>query len=242
MGSVVADNLAALSSKIYTFQAVNGLRIMFHGIVGSQMSATLYDTSGNLVFNSNNWADSGFYTLTQNDVYNLVISNNSTNSNSDTFQILPATLSPPLVYNVTNNDSLSSAGESSVYRFTVKNPGDIIYVQSLSSTAQPYSTYTLYGGNNQFLASSYQGQDIEVVAPEAGEYLLYIQGRPSTNSDNNQFKVFDNQTVIGDVITPGITDPPGAADGSLGLVPVELQVKDNQGGIGTQDYNIRILA
>ncbi|MBX9253632.1 tandem-95 repeat protein [Desmonostoc muscorum CCALA 125] len=243
LGSPVSGSLTGLEDKVYTFQAVNGLRAMFNGMTGDNVAATLYNSSGTQIFNSSNfrWFDNGLYTLTQNDYYYLVISNEQAANRNYSFQLLDSVSSPELLENIPQQGSLASGQQGYIYRFNA-NAGERIFVDNLSTNA-PDGNYRwkIYSPNNSVLDDDFQGYDLEVASiSQTGEYLLYIQGGPGTAAINYNFRVSTQKPNATDVITPGIGLSSSTDDGSLGLFPVKLAVKDNKGGSAIQEYKIRL--
>ncbi|BAZ48519.1 YD repeat protein [Nostoc sp. NIES-4103] len=242
LGSPVSGSLTGLEDKVYTFQATKGMRVMFNGMTGDNVAATLYNSSGTQIFNTSNfrWFDNGFATLTENDYYYLVIGNEQTANRNYSFQLLNSSFSPELTYNVATQGSLTNGQQGFIYRFSA-DALERIFVDNLSTNASDGNyRWKIYTPNNSLLKDDFQGNDLEVIASQTGEYLLYIQGGPGTSAINYNFRVFVEQPYTGDIITPGTGFTSSTDDGSLGLLPVKLAVKDNKGATAIQEYKIRL--
>jgi hypothetical protein len=58
IGGVVSSVTNGTEAKVYTFDGVEGLRVAFNGMVGTNVSATLYSPTGEAVFTRGNFHSS----------------------------------------------------------------------------------------------------------------------------------------------------------------------------------------
>ena len=75
IGGIVSGTLEGKQAKVYSFEGVPGLKVMFNGISGYNSQATLYKPNGDVVFGVSNFNsyDSGLVSLAENGLYHLVV-------------------------------------------------------------------------------------------------------------------------------------------------------------------------
>ncbi|MEH1791306.1 putative Ig domain-containing protein, partial [Nostoc sp.] len=252
MDSPVTGILNHAESKVYTFQGVNGLKILLNGMAGAT-NYTLYDSSGRQVFTQYNpggyywqppvWADSSLYTLTQNDLYHLVVSNISgADNNPYSFEVLETANVQSVNYGIPIADSLTDGRLDSIYKIKA-NLGDNLFFDSITTNA-PNGNYRwkLYDPGNQLLFNNDLRTDASVTISETGDYYLEVEGGPDTNQINYQFRVFSYTPTANTIITPGAGGTSSSDPNALGVFSVQLGVKDGKGGTDVQNYKIRVGA
>ena len=111
LGGVVSDNFNGTENKIYTFEGVEGLPLMFNGMVGNNVGATLYGPSGNEIFSKPNFrtTDSELFTLVEKGPHYLVLNGETASARDYSFQMLEFSTTREMVFNVENSGSLSRA-------------------------------------------------------------------------------------------------------------------------------------
>jgi hypothetical protein len=246
VGNTTTGTLENGETKVYSFESIPGLTVMFNGMVGHGVNANLYDSGGNRIFNHNNftWGDNGFHTLTQGGMHHLVISGDLGASRDYSFQLLDATTAPEIDYNVPLRDSLANGQESQVYRFQAE-AGQTLFFDNLSYSDGHQSgrvQWSVSGPGNQVLANNHVIRtDFDLRIPTTGEYKLHVRGSDVTTPLDYQFRVFayDEPQTIGQIV-PGSGEDSANADGSLGEFAVSLEVTDNRGAAAHQDYTIRL--
>ncbi|MEH1784617.1 MAG: putative Ig domain-containing protein [Nostoc sp.] len=252
MDSPVTGILNHAESKVYTFQGVNGLKILLNGMAGAT-NYTLYDSSGRQVFTQNDsggyywlppvWADTSLYTLTQNDLYHLVVSNISgADNNPYSFEVLETANVQSVNYGIPIADSLTDGRLDSIYKIKA-NLGDNLFFDSIATNA-PNGNYRwkLYDPGNQLLFNNDLRTDASVTISETGDYYLEVEGGPDTNQINYQFRVFSYTPTANTIITPGAGGTSSSDPDALGVFSVQLGVKDGLGGTDVQNYKIRVGA
>ena len=250
LGSPVSGTLSQGQTKVYTFQANPGMKILFNGMSGEGVNANLYDVNGNLVFNLNNFRslDTGVYTLPLGTVYNLVISADPGATRSYSFQVLEDLSSPEITYNLPSSNNLDSSQKSALYKLEATQ-GDTLFFDNLSFNAPGYPGnpgalhWIIYEPDGTQITNQELRNNFEVKATQTGTYLLYVQGTEAATPYNYQFRVFaQSPDTRLNVVTPGVGQSASNTDGSLGQFKVTVQAKDDKGASALQDYTIRLWA
>ncbi|MCC5626388.1 hypothetical protein LC574_36180, partial [Nostoc sp. CHAB 5715] len=247
IGSVVSGNLNALQDKVYTFDGVQGQKVLFNAMTGSNVRASLYDSNGKTIFTSNNfqWSgDSAPLTLTQNGLYYLVIANDAAASYNYSFQLLDLDTAQSINYSLPKVGSLDNAQQSQVFKLSAQ-AGERLYFDSISSSTpggDPWNyRWKLFGSGNNQLFDSEQRYDSEILIPETGDYYLYLQGGYATGKIDYNFRVIRHKELTArDVLTPGTGATNNKNGDFLGLVNVQLGVQDTKGASAVQDFNIKL--
>jgi RHS repeat-associated protein len=240
-GTIVTDSLSGQESRVYSFTGVTGTRMLFNGMDGSNVKATLYDPNGHQVFSKNNFRtnDSDPFSLTLDGTYHLVIEGQEESSDDYQFQLMEIDAAPAISFNLPTSGVLETGRASAFHTFS-GTVGQRLYFNSLTNSST--HSWELIGPDNTVVQrSTTLNNDFEVILPHSGEYSLRVTGGSSSNTPvNYEFEVLtpitDNTVSI---ITPG-TGESGSNDGSLGLFPVKLLVEDGQGGEDIQEFNIRL--
>uniref|UniRef100_UPI0030D90977 putative Ig domain-containing protein n=1 Tax=Tychonema sp. LEGE 07196 TaxID=1828665 RepID=UPI0030D90977 len=240
IGSPVSGTLSGTEAKVYTFDGVEGLRVAFNGIVGTNVSATLYSPTGEAVFTRGNFQSTDFppVTLTQNGLYQLVIEGEQASNQNYSFQLLELSSAASMPFNLPVTGALTNGQQSKFYKFE-GNQGDRLFFDSIVGNSS--NLWKLIGPDNKVVngGSNWLGNDLEVELPATGEYALLIEGGTSSAPVNYQFRAFRYEKTAADVVTPG-TGEAGSNAGTAGLYPVKLEASDGQGGKDVQEYSIRV--
>ncbi|WP_293313893.1 putative Ig domain-containing protein [Microcoleus sp. PH2017_08_TRC_O_A] len=241
IGGVVSEMTNGTQAKVYTFEGVEGLRVAFNGMVGTNVSATLYDPTGKAVFTRGNfqYTDVEPVTLTQNGLYQLAIEGQQPTNQNYSFQLLELSSATAMPFNLPVADSLPNGQQSKFYKFS-GTKGDRLFFDSLVGNFSNF--WKLIGPDNKVVpgGSNWLGYDLEVELPATGEYALLIEGSTSTAPVNYQFRTLRYEKTAADIVTPGTGETGSNAGGSTGLYPVKLEASDGQGGKDIQEYNIRV--
>ena len=240
-GTIVTDSLSGQENRVYSFTGVTGTRMLFNGMDGSNVKATLYDPNGHLVFSKGNFRtnDSDPFSLTLDGTYHLVIEGETDNSDDYQFQLMEIDAAPAISFNLPTSGVLETGRATAFHTFS-GTEGQRLYFNSLTNSSD--HKWELIGPDNtEVQHSTWLKNDFEIVLPHSGEYSLRVTGGSSSNTPvNYEFEVLtpitDNTVSI---ITPG-TGESSSNDGSLGLFPVKLLVEDGQGGQDIQEFNIRL--
>nr|WP_228057013.1 putative Ig domain-containing protein [Tychonema sp. LEGE 07203] len=239
IGSPVSGTLSGAEAKVYTFDGVEGLRVAFNGMVGTNVSATLYDPTGKAVFTKPNfqYTDVEPLTLTQNGLYQLVIEGQQATNQNYSFQLLELSGASFMPFNLPVTGTLASGQQSKFYKFE-GNKGDRLFFDSIVGN---YSNYwKLIGPDNKQVTYNWLGSDLPVELPATGEYALLIEGGTSSAPVNYQFRALRYEKTAADIVTPGTGETGSNSLGSSGLYPVKLEASDGQGGKDLQEYSIRV--
>ncbi|MEG5129330.1 putative Ig domain-containing protein [Microcoleus sp. ARI1-B5] len=236
-GTVESVTTNGTQAKVYTFEGVEGLRVAFNGMAGSNVSATLYDPTGKAVFTRSNFQDTEPLTMTQNGLYQLVIEGQQATDQNYSFQLLELSSAASMPFNLPVTGTLSDGRQSKFYKFE-GNQGDRLFVDSLIGN---YSNYwKVIGPDNKQVTYNWLGSDLEVELPATGEYALLIEGGNSSAPVNYQFRALRYEKTAADIVTPGTGETGSNALGSTGLYPVKLEASDGQGGKDIQEYSLRV--
>ncbi|MGB3401136.1 MAG: putative Ig domain-containing protein [Microcoleaceae cyanobacterium] len=235
------DSSLGKQSRVYSFTGNTGTRMLFNGMKGSNVRATLYNPNDHEIFDIDSFdtSDSKPFNLTLDGTYHLVIKGETDNSDDYQFQLMEIDAAPAISFNLPTSGVLETGRATAFHTFS-GTVGQRLYFNSLTDSSD--HKWELIGlDNTKVKSSTGLKNDFEIVLPHSGEYSLRIMGgTDQTTPVNYEFEVLtpttDNTVSI---ITPG-TGESGSNDGSLGLFPVKLLVEDGQGGQDIQEFNIRL--
>ena len=240
-GSVTAGSLSpGLEAELYSFAGQTGQQLLFNGMAGSNVTATLYAPTGETVFSTSNYrsSDLGPLTLNQDGLYHLVVKGEQTTDRDYAFQLLNFDVGQPIPLNLPIAGHLLSGQQSELYSFT-GTAGDTLFFDSLQGSFR--HAWKLYGPDGEQLHSTLLGVDFELELPADGDYTLLIEGNSSTTPLDYEFRILTHADEPNFVVTPGTGETASNDDNALGLFPVQIEVSDGQGGTDIQDYTIRLL-
>ncbi|MBP0011145.1 Ig-like domain-containing protein, partial [Roseofilum sp. Belize Diploria] len=210
MGSQVAGSLTGKGTKVYVFEGVEGLRLLFNGIEGNYAKATLYKPNGDEVFSHSSHQDSEHpYTLTEDGLYYLVVTGQSNGDNPYKFQLLELSGANEAPFNLPTTGRVP-AGEKQVYQFSAE-AGERFFFNGIEGSG---GTWQLYDANSAIFEQRYSWSnwqpvgrsipaDFEGEIPHSGEYYLVLDATGSANDIDYEFELFtykDNNLTI---VTPG---------------------------------------
>ncbi|MBD2468818.1 Ig-like domain-containing protein [Nostoc sp. FACHB-145] len=170
----------------FTFSMVAGERIYFDPLkyTGSpnNWKVQIISPSGNLILNSD-YNFSGLLTLHETGNYRLVIDPNADITGEYGFSLINIDATPIAAMDSNISGVLSPGSEDDVYRFTGK-AGARLYFDNLVDTSQldfsPGLDWRIYAPNNSIISSN-NWNDMEVILPVDGEYIVALRGNRSFN-------------------------------------------------------------
>jgi membrane-associated phospholipid phosphatase/methionine-rich copper-binding protein CopC len=209
LGTTFTGKIAQLGEvNEYTFTGAVGQRLYYDGAIDNSTSTIfcqLVSPTGQIVFNlSDADLDRAPFTLTEAGTYKLTF--NAYGSLGDySFRLLDTGLATALTPGMTVTDTLTPGLEADIYRIDGK-AGQKLYFDSLLTATS--GTWTLYGVNNQSVASSGLGRDFETTLSD-GTYFLVISGDNANGNTNYSFKVTEIEPTtqaltLGSTITSSI--------------------------------------
>ncbi|MEA5471931.1 putative Ig domain-containing protein [Spirulina sp. 06S082] len=237
MGSEVSGSLNGRVGKIYSFEGVEGLRLLFNGIEGDNVEATLYKPNGDVVFSNKSNSDSDRpYTLTEDGLYHLVVTGNSVNSNPYRFQLLDLSGADEVQFNLPVSGTLPVA-EKRAYQFSAEE-GQTFFFNAIAGVhAAKWNLYD--AGNNLIESQKPLDSDLSRTIPHTGDYFLVLDG--TTSPTNYEFQLLAHETEnVTTLVTPGTGEQGSSDRESQGLISVKLETDDGRGGRAEQDYQIRL--
>ncbi|MBD2720049.1 Calx-beta domain-containing protein [Synechococcus sp. FACHB-909] len=215
LGSVVSGSIGELGEQdIYTFAGTAGQRLLFDATVNNArvLFATLRSPSGALVINSADTDfDSGLVTLTETGTYQLLVEGlvgNANSTGSYDFQLIDAAAAPVLTLDTETAGTLTPGAKSDFYRFTAA-AGQRFAFDAITGTGPSFRVFD--AGNTQIFSGSI-GFDYEFTTPEAGTYLLQIEGNSNTTTPvSYSFQLVTPTTTstpltLGSVVSGSITE------------------------------------
>ena len=243
LGTVTSGTLNGLESQVYSFDGKLGQQILFNGINGNNVGAKLIAPNGSNVFDRGNYRfyNNGVHTLTQSGAYHLVINGEQATVKDYDFQLLDLNFGNSLKLNQTTSGFLTDGRENRIYSFTGKAGEEIGFDFLEGSTNLRARLYA--PGNHTIIKDTYlaSGYDYSLELPSDGTYTLLVEGGSSATAIDYSFRAYNlTSGQQKDVITPG-TGENASGDGSIGIFPVTISASDDLGGVGIQEYNIRLL-
>ncbi|NEP10260.1 MAG: DUF4114 domain-containing protein [Symploca sp. SIO2C1] len=240
IGTVIQGTLdPGRSAQAYSFIGGTGESIYFNGIEGNNVTVRLYAPNGTQVFSVGDVEsrDRGPYTLTQDGMYHLVLQGGQDSAANYEFQLLDFDSGQELKFNLPNSGTLESGSQNKLYQFSGE-AGQTFFFDSRTNSS---SNWKLYDTGNRLIREEQLKDDFEVTLDQDGTYTLMLGGG-SNNQLDYDFRVFtyDEKQYL-DSIIPGTGEDSSTDAFSLGSFAVKLAVEDGQGGIGFQDYQIRLL-
>ncbi|MCP9934861.1 cadherin-like domain-containing protein [Cyanobium sp. Candia 9D4] len=215
LGSVVSGSIGELGEQdIYTFAGTAGQRLLFDATVNNArvLFATLRSPSGALVINSADTDfDSGLVTLTETGIYQLIVEGlvgNANSTGSYDFQLIDAAAAPVLTLDTETAGTLTPGAKSDFYRFTAA-AGQRFAFDAITGTGPNFRVFD--AGNTQIFSGSINF-DYEFTTPEAGTYLLQIEGNSNTATPvSYSFQLVTPTTTstpltLGSVVSGSITE------------------------------------
>ncbi|WP_013334653.1 putative Ig domain-containing protein [Gloeothece verrucosa] len=244
-GSTISGSLNSGETKIYSFEGLQNNKVMLNMMSANGVRVSLYNPNGTQIFSGDydsyyQWYDNGLYSLAQNGKYYLAVSAFTGANRNYSFQFLTPTEAPEIAYGISEQGTLTP-GQASTFYTLQANAGERLFFD-IQSTNAPNGNYRwiLYGPGNNALFNQELRYNAEVTLTAGGQYTLYLQGGPDATPINYQFRVFNLDQPIRDILTPGSGEQSSNATGALGLFDVKLGVRDGRGGTAVQDYQIRL--
>ncbi|MEG4293357.1 DUF4114 domain-containing protein, partial [Microcoleus sp. D2B6] len=241
IGGVVSSVTNGTEAKVYTFDGVEGLRVAFNGMVGTNVSATLYSPTGEAVFTRSNfqYTDVAPVTLAQKGLYQLVIEGEQASNQNYSFQLLELSSASEMPFSIPVKGSLSNGQQSKFYKFE-GTKGDRLFFDSIVGNTS--NRWKLIGPDNKVVpgGDTWLNSNFELELPATGEYALLIEGGTATTPVNYEFRAFRYEKTAADIVTPGTGETGGNTGGSTGLYAVKLAAEDSKGGKDVQEYSIRV--
>ncbi|WP_094583979.1 Calx-beta domain-containing protein [Synechococcus sp. BO 8801] len=215
LGSVVSGSIGELGEQdIYTFAGTAGQRLLFDATVNNArvLFATLRSPSGALVINSADTDfDSGLVTLTETGTYQLLVEGlvgNPNSTGSYDFQLIDAAAAPVLTLDTETAGTLTPGAKSEFYRFTAA-AGQRFAFDAITGSGPNFRVFD--AGNTQIFSGTINF-DYEFTTPEAGTYLLQIEGNSNTTTPvSYSFQLVTPTTTstpltLGSVVSGSITE------------------------------------
>ncbi|WP_216911979.1 Calx-beta domain-containing protein, partial [Synechococcus sp. CCAP 1479/13] len=174
--------------------------------------ATLRSPSGALVINSADTDfDSSLVTLTETGTYQLLVEGlvgNPNSTGSYDFQLIDAAAAPILTLDSVTTGTLTPGAKSEFYRFTAA-AGQRFAFDAITGSGPNFRVFD--AGNTQIFSGSINF-DYEFTTPEAGTYLLQIEGNSNTATPvSYSFQLVTPTTTstpltLGSVVSGSITE------------------------------------
>ncbi|MEL4897465.1 putative Ig domain-containing protein [Crocosphaera sp. Alani8] len=230
--------------QIYQIEAIVGQQLLFNGMDGERVNASLYDPNGNRVFYAKDFRQSniGLPTLTQDGIYNLVIEADSNNSTSNySFQLINLATGSPIPINLPVSGRLSTGQQSKVYQLVAEKANQTFFFDIEQSSSK--ANIKIYSSNYETLLHQSPlkpDESFELSLPDKGIYTVLIEGDTLADPIDYQFQVFVHDKTPASVIVPGTGESNQQEKGTLGTFPVKITVEDGQGGSAIQDYRLRL--
>jgi RHS repeat-associated protein len=242
IGGTTSGSLIGAEAKVHTFEGLVGQPFYFNSIQATNIDAKLYAPNGDVVFERlSNFREKDFgpFTLSQNGQYQLIVSNAATTNRDYSFQLFDISQGEDISFGQTVRGSLEVGQEIKVYKIQGV-AGQNAFFDRLKGRKE--SQWALYGPGNITLVNTTFDQDFEVNLTTTGEYTLIIQGGSGPGPFDYEFRflTYGGETSSS-VIIPGTGEKSSSGDQSLGSFAVQLLVKDDQGGEGFQNYQIRLF-
>ena len=197
LSSPVSGTISELGEKdTYTFSGTAGQRLFYDSRANNTNSliGTLFSPSGAQVDSRiNTDIDDGLVTLTESGAYQLIVESSVSSSNSTgdyDFQLIDAGNAPAIALDTVVNGTLVPGRESDFYRFTAM-AGQRLVFDAISGSGANFRVFD--AGNTQIDAGGINF-DNEFTLPEAGTYLLEIEGN-STTDVNYSFQLVTPTTT-----------------------------------------------
>jgi RHS repeat-associated protein len=193
----------------FTFEGV-GKRVYFDALsTGNNINAQLLSPNGNSIFFNSAIGDRGPFTLIEEGTYRLILSANFGQTGNYNFRLLDATAADTLELDTTITDTLDPGNSSKIYQFEGTTDQRIFFDQLLNPNS---GNWIVYGPANQFVRSSFIGNDLDVTLPTNGTYLLVVEGNTADGTTDYSFKAIAPETTIaeltlGETITGEIAEP-----------------------------------
>ncbi|MCT0209070.1 hypothetical protein, partial [Synechococcus sp. CS-1332] len=184
LSSPVAGTISELGEQdIYTFAGTAGQRLIYDATVnnGNALSVTLLSPTGAVVGSTiDTDFDGGLVTLTETGTYQLLVEGNVGSANSTgnyNFKLIDATAAPTINLDAVTTGTLTPGAESDFYRFTAAT-GQRLVFDAISSVFS--ANFRVFDQGNTQITGANIGFDTEFTVPEAGTYLLEIEGNSTT--------------------------------------------------------------
>ncbi|MCP9786128.1 beta strand repeat-containing protein, partial [Cyanobium sp. N5-Cardenillas] len=185
LGSAVNGSIGEPGEQdVYTFSGTAGQRLLLDATVNNSRTlfATLRSPSGALVINfADTDFDSSLVTLTETGTYQLSIEGqvgSATSTGNYNLQLIDAAAAPVLTLDTETTGTLTPGAASAFYRFTAAG-GQRFAFDNITGTG-PF--VRVFDAGNTQIAGGSLGFDFEFTTPEAGTYLLQIEGNSNTTT------------------------------------------------------------
>ena len=202
----------------FTFSGIEGQRIYFDSLIGnSTQLLKLYSPSGLLALDKDT-TYSGSINLTETGNYRLVIDGKDSATGDYGFSLLDLEAIPIASFDKNINGVLTPGSEDDLYRFN-GNAGQRLYFDKLSNETN--LDWVVYGADNQIITSG-GWNDLEVVLPADGQYILALQGKANFSSS----VAYTFRIVTPDTITSALTLGSNATPNAISTAITEKGEQD----------------
>ena len=211
----VAGTLAVgTNTLVYSFQGASGEHIFLDNEqnLGDPVNYRLIGPDGGQIFNINSYSDSNPLTLTESGSYYLLVDGESSSPINYQFR-LTDTAYAPLSINTPTSGSLDLAPATDVYAFAGTAGEKLTFASFNDSNGYYGASWTLYGPNDQVLASPFYTGSFSETLPSDGNYTLVVPNNANSTPSTYSFEVYQNVNptaaitlgtpVIGTIANPG---------------------------------------
>ena len=175
-GSLTGNLDPGFLTEVFRFAGQPGQRLVYDALENdfSNVTVRLVTPAGQVRFlNGNADTDVGPFTLTAVGTYYLVFESNLSTPATYKAQLLAIGDQPELSFGTQVDQTLDPGLSIAMFRFPGA-PGQRLFYDGFASN--PGGVWYVFGPNNQNLGGAGLNGDFEVVAPQAGEYILMLSG------------------------------------------------------------------
>jgi large repetitive protein len=229
------------ATEIYQIEAIVGQKLLFNGIKGSNIDVYLIDPNGKQVFSKGSFNDLNALipTLTQEGIYQLVISGNNATDLNYSYQLVNLAAGPQLSINSPVKGTLASGQQSVAYQLEGKADQKLFFGINKNSPSARIKVYNLNRQDVLYETSLSSNSSFELTLPKDGIYTVLIEGEGSSTPIDYNFQVLAVDQQFPGILIPG-NGGSNDIDASIGKIPVKLAVKDTKGATAIQDFTIRL--
>lgn len=202
-GSEIQASLdPAFRTDVYQFTATPGKRLLYDGVDNDNdnIPSRLLAPDGSFRFNINSDSDTAPFTLQVPGVYYLFVESNLASVADYHFRLWDVDASPLVAPGSPMDGTLNPGTTATLYRFA-GDAGRLLYFDATGSNTG--GNWALYDPSNNQVVGANISNDMEIVLPQSGTYVLALFGN-NPNSVPYAFQMYDPNAVVGGPIITAV--------------------------------------
>ncbi len=211
--AVAGTLTAGTNTQVFSFEGASGEHLFLDNEqnLGDPVYYRLIGPDGNQIFDIDSYSDSGPLTLSERGTYYLLIDGESSSSINYQFRITDTAYSP-LSFDTETTGSFNLAPATDAFSFAGTAGEQVTFAAFNDSNGYYGASWSLYGPNDQQLASPYYTGNFSATLPSDGNYTLVVPNNPPYGPSTYSFEAYQNvdpttTLALGTPVSATIVDP-----------------------------------